>query len=143
MNPFFWVCNVAVVGMKVFPAILITQVKPVTYDWLLLCAESGNFGRRLYRACLGVPVMSVKPAGAGRQGGCYGPDLPGKYPSISDQNLRFRRELTFPCPLGHSYQLIPQLLAAAIPRFVFSLRFSRSIAATANRTGQVRFSQRI
>jgi len=42
-------CNVAIVGMKASPAVLITQVKSVTYDWLFSCAKVEILG-------LGVPV---------------------------------------------------------------------------------------
>ena len=58
--------NPEVVGSNPVPAILITQVKPVTYDWLFSCAKVGIFKLGLPRTCLGVSVLSVKFAVAGR-----------------------------------------------------------------------------
>ena len=46
--------NPEVTGSNSVPAILITQEKPVTYDWLFSCAKVEILGLGLPGACLGV-----------------------------------------------------------------------------------------
>jgi len=48
--------NPEVAGSNPAPAILITQVKPVTYGWLFSCAKPKILGLGVPGACLGVPV---------------------------------------------------------------------------------------
>ena len=42
------------------PAISLSALEPVSYDWLFCCAKGVKFGLGLPGACLGVPVVSAE-----------------------------------------------------------------------------------
>ena len=54
--------NPEVAGSNPVPAISISLLLPVGYDWLFSCAAAEILGLRLPEACLGVPVVARNPA---------------------------------------------------------------------------------
>ena len=42
------------------PAISLSALEPVSYDWLFCCAGFSDFGLGVPGACLGVPVLSFE-----------------------------------------------------------------------------------
>ena len=61
--------NPEVAGSNPVPAIWLSPLRPVIYDWPFCCAEVDILGLGVPGACLGVPVLTAKSTVAGVKAG--------------------------------------------------------------------------